>query len=135
MPDSVAVLCQRPLVEVRPRDTLRAVARTLTEESVGVAVVSGSHRPGDGPRVHGLISERDIVAALAEGADPDEVWAEDAMTDDLASASPDWTLHDAAAHMLHNEIRHLPVTAEGTIVGIVSMRDVLQAEFGTKVDS
>jgi CBS domain-containing protein len=131
--ESVRVLCQRPLIEVRLRDTLRAVARSLTEESVGVAVVAAPHPHDRGPRASGLISERDIVAALADGADPDETWAEDVMTDDLASVTPDWSLHDAARLMLDDEIRHLPIVAEGKVVGVVSIRDALRAELGEEV--
>ena len=131
---SVRALCQRPLIEVRPRDTLRAVARSLADASVGVAVVSRSHRLGEAARVDGLISERDVIVALADGADPDEVRAEDVMADDLASASPDWSLHEAARHMLDHEIRHLPVTADGTVVGIVSMRDALRSELDATAD-
>jgi CBS domain-containing protein len=125
--ESVRSLLHRPAVEVALRDTLRSVARTLTEESVGVAVVVAHHELGRGAHAVGVISERDVVAALADGADPDEIWAEDVMTEDLASAAPDDPVLAAARCMLDNEIRHLPVVEGDAIVGVISIRDALQA--------
>jgi CBS domain-containing protein len=99
--------------------TLRAVAQTLAEESIGAVLVRGSHGPA------GIVSERDVTAALAEGADPDRERARDRMTTDLAFIAATDTIVAAANLMLANEIRHLAVTAASTTIGIVSMRDVL----------
>jgi len=125
--DSLRILMHRPAVEVLPDTTLRSAAGTLADESVGVAVVRGHQTPGPGTRAVGLVSERDIVRALAEGADPDTATAGDVMTADLASASPDESISVAAARMLESEIRHLPVVDGDRVVGVVSMRDVLEA--------
>ena len=131
---TVRSLVHRPAVEVALRDTLRSVARTLTEESVGLAVVTAPHGPGRGTRAAGVVSERDVVAALADGADPDEIWAEDVMTEDLASVTLDESVHAAARRMLDNEIRHLPVYDGEALVGVVSMRDALDAAVGITAD-
>ena len=110
----------RPPVLVPPGDSLRRVARTLWEESVGAAVVGTVEHPV------GVISERDVVAQLAQGADPDTVVAEDAMTRRVISARPDDPLLDAAFIMLDDVIRHVPLDDEdGTVTGMVSMRDLL----------
>jgi CBS domain-containing protein len=132
--ETVRMLVHRPAVEVALRDTLRAVARTLTEESVGVAVVTAAPGAARGNRAAGLVSERDVVAALADGADPDETWAEDVMTEDLASTTLDESVPAAARRMLANEIRHLPVIDGEEIVGVVSIRDTLEAELAAPDD-
>ncbi len=118
--DAIRIVVHRPAVQVHEEDSLRAVAETLTEESVGVAMVKGTHPPC-------LISERDVVAALAEDADPDESRAADIMTEDLASATPDETILQVGLRMLDNEIRHLPIVEDDVVVGVVSARDVLAA--------
>ena len=101
--------------------TLREAAETLTEESIGALLVHGPHGPA------GLLSERDIVAALAQGADPDRDRTRNFMTPDIASVPPTATILAARDRMLENEIRHLVVTKGETTIGLISMRDVLAA--------
>lgn len=101
-------------------EMLRAVAHTLWTESVGALVVGDARHPV------GVISERDVVTALAQGADPDAVTAGDAMTHHVISARLEDPLFDAASQMLDDAIRHLPVTDEnGTVIGMVSIRDLV----------
>jgi signal-transduction protein with cAMP-binding, CBS, and nucleotidyltransferase domain len=121
--DPVRMLAKRPAVHVQREATLRAVAETLANESIGAVLVRHTEPPG-------LVSERDVVRALAEGADPDQERAGDVMTEDVASLAPDATLAHAVRTMLDNEIRHLPVLEDGVTVGMVSARDVLAALAG-----
>jgi CBS domain-containing protein len=106
---------------VPPEATLRDVAELLTDEQVGLLVVSGP----DG--MIGVISERDIAAALAGGADPDEVWASDVMTDQPLCIDQDDSVLFAANRMIDAGVRHLPILASGELIGMVSIRDVLRA--------
>lgn len=99
--------------------TLRQAAEELASEWIGLAVVA-DHRG-----VLGVVSERDIVQALAEGADPDVARVIDVMTDDVASVPADATVAEAADVMTANEIRHLAVTEDGEIAGVVSIRDIV----------
>jgi CBS domain-containing protein len=126
--EAVRTVVKRPAVVVDPDATLRQVAETLAEDYIGVAVVRGA-RPMGAPGSHadGVISERDIVRALAEGADPDVELAQNVMTLELATASPGDTIESVAERMLDNEIRHMPVTEDGVVVGVVSERDALRA--------
>jgi signal-transduction protein with cAMP-binding, CBS, and nucleotidyltransferase domain len=118
--DAIRIVVHRPAVQVHTEDSLRAVAETLTEESVGAVMVKGTHPPC-------LVSERDLVAALAEGVDPDASRAADVMTEDVACADPDETILEVGLRMLDNEIRHLPIVEDDVVVGMVSARDVLAA--------
>jgi CBS domain-containing protein len=119
--DHVVKLIARTPVFVSLDATLREAAEILTEESIGALLVHAPHGPA------GLLSERDIVAALAEGADPDRDRARDFMTPDIASVLPTATILEAQERMLENEIRHLVVIKGGTTIGVLSMRDVLAA--------
>jgi CBS domain-containing protein len=109
------------VASVPPEATLREVAATLTEEEVGLLVVTG---PGG---MVGVISERDIAAALADGADPDEVWASDVMSDEPLCVDQDDSVLFAANRMINANVRHLPLLASGDVIGMVSMRDLLRA--------
>jgi len=121
-------LVDRPTVDVDPDATLRQVAETLAEDYIGVAVVRGNPaRRGPGTNAEGVISERDIVRALAEGADPDTEIAANVMTLELATVSPDDTVARVAECMLDNEIRHVPIVDDGLVVAVVSERDVLKS--------
>lgn len=113
----------RPAVMVRADDTLRAVARQLWEAGVGAAVV-----PGEGTAIAGVISERDVVAQLAVGADPDLVTAAEAMSRNVVSAQPADPVLDVVFLMLDAGVRHIPVVADDLdqLVGVVSMRDLLR---------
>ena len=125
--EQVRSVLKRPPVVVHPESTLRAVAETLSDEVIGAVVVRGTRPPGaPGSHAEGVVSERDIVQALADGLDPDVARAEDVMTMDLACATPNELMTTVAARMLDNEIRHLPVTEDGVVVGMVSERDALR---------
>ncbi|HEV8627028.1 MAG TPA: CBS domain-containing protein [Acidimicrobiia bacterium] len=117
--DHVVKLIARTPVVVSLDATLREAAEILTEESIGALLVRAPHGPA------GVLSERDIVAALAEGADPDRDRARDFMTPDIASVAPTATILEARERMVENEIRHLLVSKGETTMGLVSMRDIL----------
>ena len=98
--------------------TLRAVSTVLARYEAGAAIVRRDNGPG-------LISERDLVGALAAGGDPDRVWSSDVMTPDLVAVSPGTTIIDGARRMLDAGVRHLIVVDGDDVVGVVSMRDLL----------
>ncbi len=75
----------------------------------------------------GVVGERDIVRAVAEGADVDDTRVDEVMTEDLAGVQADGTLREAAAIMVRNGIRHLLVRRDGHVEGVLSARDVLAA--------
>lgn len=128
---AVRTLVKQPAIVVDADATLRQVAAILADDYIGVAVVLGTRAVGArGSYAGGLISERDIVRALAEGADPDAERARDVMTVDLSAAAPGDSVLSVAESMLANEIRHVPVSDDGVVVGVVSERDVLRSFVG-----
>jgi CBS domain-containing protein len=109
------------ILTVGPGHTLREAARRMTEKGVGAAVVIDEEQPGPG-----LVSERDLLASLGRGEDPDTELVGAHMTDTIISAAPDWSLERAAVEMSHRHIRHLVVVDGGELVGILSMRDIVR---------
>jgi CBS domain-containing protein len=82
----------------------------------------------EGQRLVGIVTERDLTAALAEGADAEVTPVSDYMTPAPEVLRPDNELADAAHLMLELGIRHLPVVRSGQLIGVLSMRDVLDAD-------
>jgi CBS domain-containing protein len=117
----VQSLMTRTAVYVHGNDTLRDAAQTLVEESVGAALVRGPHG------LIGLVSERDLVRAVADGASAARTPVSDVMSVDLVTAAPNDELLDVVRRMFDAEIRHIPVMEDGTPVGMISMRDALQS--------
>lgn len=119
--DKVESLERREPAFARPDQTLRAVSHAMWVESVDALVV------GDVQRPMGIISERDVVSQVAQGADLDAVTGEEAMTKHMVAARVGDTLDDAAYLMLDGAIRHLPVLDhQGHVIGMVSVRDLLR---------
>jgi CBS domain-containing protein len=117
--DPIRLLASVPMVSVEPTTSLADLAAKLDVERVGaVAVMTGDH-------LDGVISERDIVRALAAHGDPTEVWTADVMAEEPVSIDADDPIVTAAERMLEEGVRHLPVMSDGQLVGVVSLRDVL----------
>ena len=99
-------------------DTLRSAAERMWREQTGSLLVM------DGERLAGIITERDLMRAVAMGADPAMTTVDEAMTNEVFTVAPDLPLRDAAREMAVRWIRHLPVVDNGQLLGMVSMRDV-----------
>lgn len=122
--DPVARLVNRGAVYVWPDTSLREVAETLEREEIGLVLV---HRTTG---IAGVVSERDIIHAVAEGADPDVERAADVMTYDVSFARADDTIERVATAMIEGEVRHLPVEGCEGGTRVVSIRDVLPVFVG-----
>lgn len=117
--DPVERLLTGPPVAVHAEDTLLSVAELFVEDSIGAVVVRGP----DGPV--GIVSERDVVAAVVDGLDLEADRASDVMAVDIVTIDADRPISAAADAMVSGAVRHLPVMADGVLVGVVSIRDVL----------
>jgi CBS domain-containing protein len=106
---------------IGPTHTLRQAAVQMAERHVGAAVVMDPE--ADGP---GILTERDVLEAVAKSQDPDVELAQHHLTPDAVVATPDWPLGKAAAAMLAGGFRHLVVCDAGEVVGVLSVRDLLR---------
>jgi CBS domain-containing protein len=111
------------LLVVGAGDAVAEVARLMLERRVGAAVVVDEGIPGPG-----IITERDVMRAVADGRDPQATPVEACMTFEARTATTNWDLDTAAEEMINGHFRHLIVIDEnGRMVGIVSMRDIVGA--------
>jgi CBS domain-containing protein len=106
---------------ITPTATLQQAAEAMMADGVGLLVVTDVNGPT------GVISERDIVAAVTEGLELEVERVRDHGADEIVSVDGDATVADAALAMADAQIRHLAVTSDGVVVGVVSVRDVLRA--------
>ncbi len=107
---------------------LTEAARLMTERNVGAAIVVDPDGPG-----FGIVTERDILRSVAAGENPSTEVVGDHLTEELISASPDWSLEQAAEAMLDGGFRHLLVVNGGELEGILSMRDIVRCWATDKV--
>lgn len=117
--DAVRTAMTAPVVALDPGTVLRAAAQVLRRHDIGAAVVE------DAGRFVGMLSERDLVQAVADGLDLDREQVGSVMTDSPRPVDADSPLWAATIVMLRHGIRHLPVTDEHGIVGMLSIRDAL----------
>lgn len=112
------------VISVRPGDCVASIARTLAQHRIGAVLVID----GEGT-VLGIVSERDIVRALASvGEAVTRMTAAQIMTRVLFTASPASTVQDALQLMTDRRVRHLPVLhADGKLAGMVSIGDLVKA--------
>jgi CBS domain-containing protein len=101
-----------------PHDSLRSAAERMWRQQTGSLIIAEDNH------LLGILTERDILRAVALGADPDKTSVDEAMTAQVFTVTPDLPLTDAAREMAARWIRHLPVVEAGKLLGVVSMRDV-----------
>jgi CBS domain-containing protein len=109
----------RDLLSVEPGLTLTEVAQRMVDKDVGAVLVM------EGERLVGILTERDVLRAVARGID-DGTTAADWMTRDPETLEPDESTEHAAVLMIHGGFRHLPVTENDEVVGMLSIRDLMR---------
>lgn len=113
------------VLTVGPGHTLRAAARLMSERKVGAAIVIDPDQAGPG-----ILTERDLLNSLGRGQDPDQELVGDHLTTNVVFAAPDWPLESAATAMVEGGFRHLIVTDDGRVEGVLSVRDIVRCWSG-----
>ena len=116
---TLAEIIKPSYIAVAPEDTLGEVAERMRAQNVGAVVVK------DFGRLIGILTERDMLRAMASRVHTSEARVRQWMTPDPVTAPADLPLDDAAQIMLDNGFRHLPVVDGSNVLGIVSLRRVL----------
>jgi CBS domain-containing protein len=117
---TLADLMQPDPVAVAPEDTIGEAAQKMVDRGIGSAVVS------DYGRLIGILTERDILRAVAARTHSSEARVREWMTAEPITAEPDASPSDAARVMLDNGFRHLPVVDGERAIGMVSIRDLVR---------
>jgi CBS domain-containing protein len=112
----------RSVATIRPDATVAAAVRELKTRGIGALLVSE-----DGKQLVGILSERDIVHALAEqGAGLLATTVDRLMTRKVITCLPEDTVSDLMGRMTQHRFRHLPVVKDGVLLGIVSIGDLVK---------
>lgn len=111
----------RHLLTVDCKATLRRASKVMTDRGVGCAVVI------DKEKVAGIITERDILHAVAQEQNVDETTVDQVMTAEVVSGAPGWNVLKAVKTMTDGGFRHLLVMEMDDPVGIVSLRDLMDS--------
>ncbi len=112
----------REVVTVRPDVTVRDLLGVLAEHNIGALVVSG-----DGDRVEGIVSERDVVRRLHEDESVLDRPVSSIMSTEVHTCGASSTVDELMVVMTRGRFRHVPVVDGESLVGIVSIGDVVKS--------
>ena len=118
MPEASSYM-SRDLLTVAPGDALTEVAERMVERDVGAVLVT------EDERLVGILTERDVLRAVASGIREDTL-VSDCMTRDPETMEPSESTRHAAVLMIHGGFRHMPIVDGDQIVGMLSIRDLMR---------
>jgi len=127
---TVADLMIKDVLTVEPSDTIGEAAEKMNAANVGAVVVLE-----DMVRIIGIVTERDLLRAVASRARAAEARVRQWMTADPVTIEPETSIEDAAEIMFTRNFRHLPVVKDGRPLGIVSLRLLARWAFDQSKES
>lgn len=112
---------KKPVVSVAPDTLVRDIVALLYQHRIGAVLVM------DGPRIAGLVSERDVCRCMhTHGTAVHDARADDIMSAPVITTGPRTSVCDAMAIMTDRRFRHLPVVEDGRVLGLVSIGDLVK---------
>lgn len=109
-----------PVITGEPDETVREIAKKMTENEVGSIVIVVGGKPV------GMVTDGDIIdRVVSKGLNPDEVKAKDIMSTPILTVDSEVTVVDAAKYMRKNRVKRVGVTYRGRIEGILSIWDII----------
>lgn len=123
--DVITTKASHEVVTISPDATVRDLVALLAEHNIGALVVSG-----DGARVDGIVSERDVVRRLHRDSGVLDSTVAAIMTTDVRTCAGEDSLTDLMQTMTEHRVRHVPVVAGDRLTGIISIGDVVKSRIG-----
>ena len=115
------------IYSVSPTDTVYHALEVMAQANIGAVLVC------DHEQVVGIFTERDYARKIIlMGRQSLDTQIQEIMTKEMVTVNPDANLEECMAMMTQHRIRHLPVMERGRLVGMISMRDVVDAIIATK---
>lgn len=106
---------------IGPEGTLLDAAESMADQEVDYVIVT------DNRELVGILTERDLVLAIADGIDLGAALVEEWMSEAPDTFTPEISVNEAVAWLLETGYRHLPVLADGDLLGVVTIRDLMWA--------
>jgi CBS domain-containing protein len=119
----------REVLSVAPEDTIGEAAQLMADANVGSSVVL------EHGRLIGILTERDLLRAMAQRVHPSEARVREWMTADPVAVSESTSADEAARLMVEHGFRHLPIVDGDRTLGVVSLRDVMRHSLETEAGS
>jgi CBS domain-containing protein len=123
---TVGEFMAKDVLTVEPSDSIGEAAEKMHSAGVGAVVVT------DFARIIGIITERDILRAVASRTHSSSARVRQWMTSEPVTVERSLPAEEAARMMLERNFRHLPVVEDGRVLGIVSLRDVARVVIGAE---
>ncbi|MEK6835508.1 MAG: CBS domain-containing protein [Nanoarchaeota archaeon] len=117
----IDAMTRNPIV-IEQETSLLHCTKKMLKENVGSVLVKNKDQ------LKGIITEKDIVTAMAKNLDPKKIKAKDIMTAKLIGISPDNDIYEALLRMKLEDIRRLPVVNNGRLVGLITVKDILKIQ-------
>jgi len=119
----------RKVLSVAPEDTIGEAAQLMADANVGSSVVL------EHGRLIGILTERDLLRAMAQRVHPSEARVREWMTAEPVAVSESTSADEAARLMVEHGFRHLPIVDGDRTLGVVSLRDVMRHSLETEAGS
>ncbi len=123
--DILNAKASQTVVTITPDAGVRELIALLAEHNIGALIVSN-----DGTSLDGIVSERDVVRHLHSDGTVVNNTVSAIMTDVVEICTPDDDLDEVMQTMTERRFRHIPVVADGNLVGIISIGDVVKHKIG-----
>ena len=118
----VGDIMTRLFASIPPSSTVSECSKEMITKKVGSLIIA------EDQHLKGILTEGDIIKAIAKFKDLDKVKAEDVMTRKVVSISPGEDIYEALLKMKKHQIRWLPVTVKGKVIGLLTEKDILVIE-------
>ena len=112
----------KKFVSVTPNMTIVYCAKLMSKKNVGSLIIK------DDQKLKGILTEGDVMKAVARGLDVKKAKAEKIMTRHVVSISPSKDLFDAFVTMKKSKVRWLPVMADGNVIGLLTFNDIVKIQ-------
>jgi CBS domain-containing protein len=114
--------------QISPDATLAEAVDRLVNFNIGSLLVS------DGESIYGIITERDIMKVIADSRRPlSEVFVHAHMTSEMVTGEPNDNVSDIMGTMTSRRVRHLPIMDNGRLAGMISIGDIVKAQYDSLV--
>ena len=124
-----SIIYGRPTYTIDKDMTVLEAIQYMADKRVGaIAVIDGS-------RLVGVFSERDLmIRVVVAGRAADKTYVSEVMTRDVTFGHPDETYEEGMVRMQKAKCRHLPIVKDGSLLGFISLRDLMQVDIDKKTE-
>ena len=118
----VRQVMNRDVVVAKPDISLKHACEVMYNFHIGCLIIS------DDKKINGIVTNSDVIKAVANGREPDKTLIDTIMTKNVITVDPDKDIEDAAKLMTENKIKKLPVVDNDKLVGIITASDIVSLE-------